>query len=208
MRKENLKKSPISNLKLTTKETTRGFLSDEELGLLIKKGIENKILEEVRDIFVFSCYTGYAFIDIKNLSSQNLHQDSDGQKWIITNRPKTASTSNVPLLPIAQELVEKYENCPKSVNKGRLFPMKSNFHTNRLLKEIGKLCGVETKLTCHLARHTFATTVTLSNGVPIETVSAMLGHKSLATTKIYAKVLNVKVGNDMKILQDKLFGVK
>jgi site-specific recombinase XerD len=128
----------------------------------------------------------------------------DGLKWIYTGRAKNESKSNVPLLPKALEIIEKYKSHPDVVNKDKLLPVISNIKTNAYLKEIADLCGVRKNLTFHMARHTFATTVTLTNGVPIETVSAMLGHASLRTTQIYAKVIENKVSTDMLALREKL----
>jgi site-specific recombinase XerD len=128
----------------------------------------------------------------------------DGSKWIFTNREKTDGPSHIPLLPIVEEIIEKYKNHPKAVNKNRVMPILSNQRMNSYLKEIADVCGINKELTFHIARHTFATTVTLSNGVPIETVSKMLGHRSLKSTQIYARVLDIKVSRDMQNLKDKL----
>ncbi|MEO6546653.1 MAG: site-specific integrase [Ferruginibacter sp.] len=127
----------------------------------------------------------------------------DGLKWIYTGRAKNESKSNVPLLPQALAIIEKYKSHPEIINRGRLLPVISNMKTNAYLKEIADVCGIRKNLTCHMARHTFATTITLTNGVPIETVSAMLGHASLKTTQIYAKVIENKVSSDMLRLREK-----
>jgi len=123
---------------------------------------------------------------------------------IFVDRTKTGTSSNVPLLPIALEIIEKYREHPATLNSGKLLPVTSNQKSNAFLKEIALLCGITKTITFHLARHTFATTVTLTNGVPIETVSSMLGHKNLRTTQIYAKVVQEKVSYDMKALKEKL----
>lgn len=128
----------------------------------------------------------------------------DGSKWIFTNREKTDGPSNIPILPLVEEIMEKYKNHPNALNKDRVMPILSNQRMNSYLKEIADVCGINKELTFHIARHTFATTVTLSNGVPIETVSKMLGHRSLKSTQIYARVLDVKVSRDMQMLKDKL----
>jgi site-specific recombinase XerD len=145
-----------------------------------------------------------AYIDVIQLSPSHIVKGMDGNLWIKTFREKTDIAVNVPLLPKALELVERYKNNVRSVASGTIFPVISNQKLNSYLKEIGDLCGIDKKLTFHLARHTFATSVTLSNGVPIETVSKMLGHTSIRTTQIYAKVVEHKVSFDMKILKDKL----
>ena len=127
----------------------------------------------------------------------------DGEKWIFTNRQKTNTASHIPLLPPAMKIIEKYKNHPAAVNKGKLLPMLSNQKMNAYLKEIADLCEIDRTLTFHCARHTFATTVTLTNGVPIESVSKMLGHKKMQTTQHYAKILDSKVSNDMQVLFNK-----
>ncbi len=153
---------------------------------------------------MFSCYTGYAYTDVKNLTHNNITTGIDGEKWIFTFRKKTKTKSNVPLLPKAQEIINKYKNHPEAINKEKIFPIISNQKINAYLKEIADLAGIKKYLTFHLARHTFATTVTLSNGVPIETVSEMMGHKNIRTTQIYAKIIEKKVSEDMKELRKKL----
>lgn len=199
-----LDKNPFLTFKCTTKEVVKEFLIQAEIETLREKKFPAKRLEEVRDIFIFSCYTGYSFSDVQKFSPKHISLGIDGQKWIITQRIKTESTSNVPLLPIAEELIEKYKAHPECVSKDRLFPVKSNQKVNTYLKEIADLCGITKPLTFHIARHTFATTITLSNGVPIESVSSMLGHRSIRTTQIYAKVVQKKVSEDMKLLKEKL----
>jgi site-specific recombinase XerD len=132
---------------------------------------------------------------------------SDGKKWVYTFREKTDEKSNIPLLPKALKIIEKYKNDPRGINKGKLLPVISNMKTNAYLKEIANVCGIKKNLTFHMARHTFATTITLTNGVPIETVSNMLGHSKITTTQIYAKVLENKVSADMNLLEQKLSGL-
>lgn len=182
----------------------RSFLDDDEIQKLSEKNLEIERISQVRDIFLFSCYTGLAYIDTKNLKHSNIGVGIDGNKWIFTSRQKTKSLSNIPLLPKAEEIIEKYKNHPYCKITGSLLPVLSNQKMNAYLKEIADLCGINKELTFHIARHTFATTVTLSNGVPIESVSKMLGHKSIKTTQHYAKILDSKVSNDMNILKEKL----
>lgn len=156
-------------------EVQRQFLDEQELFTLANKEFTIERTAMVRDIFLFSCYTGLAYIDTKNLTPQNIGYGIDGNKWIFTNRQKTKTQSNIPLLPQAEEIIEKYKNHPSCVVKGTLLPVLSNQKMNAYLKEIADLCEIKKELTFHIARHTFATTVTLSNGVPIESVSKMLG---------------------------------
>ena len=198
-----LVKNPFNNFKCSTKKVTREILTEKELQVLSEKEFSIQRLEEVRDIFLFCCYTGYAFVDVEKLKPSDVALGIDGGKWIFTNRKKTGTTSNVPLLPPAQEIIDKYAEHPYCVAKGKLLPVKSNQKMNAYLKEIADLCSITKKLTMHIARHTFATTVTLSNGVPIETVSRLLGHTKLATTQIYAQVLEHKVSHDMNALKDR-----
>ena len=168
----------------------------------MEKSFPTKRLEQVRDIFIFSCFSGLAYIDVKNLTSDNIITSFDGSLWISTKRQKTDTSVNVPLLKIPLSIIEKYkaENLPG----GTLLPVLSNQKTNCYLKEIGDLCGIDKNLTFHLARHTFATTTTLSKGVPIETVSKMLGYTNIQTTQIYARITNEKISKDMKVLSGKL----
>lgn len=182
----------------------RDYLTEPELNEVQTKKFATPRLILVRDIFIFSCYTGLAYIDVQNLSPANISIGIDGSKWIFTTREKTDGPSNIPLLPAAEELIEKYKNHPKAVNKNKVIPILSNQRMNGYLKEIADVCGINKELTFHVARHTFATTVTLSNGVPMESVSKMLGHRSLKSTQIYARVLDVKVSRDMQNLKDKL----
>ena len=139
-----------------------------------------------------------------NLNEDNITFGIDGGKWIITNRQKTHNKVKIPLLLIAEELIEKYKGHIKTKKTKSLFPNISNQKLNSYLKEIADLCKIKKNLTFHIARHTFATTITLSNGVPIETVSKLLGHTKIATTQIYAKVIERKVSDDMKLLNDRL----
>ena len=182
-------------------EVNVNFLTDEELSSIREKEFSGKGLELVRDMFVFSCYTGLAYIDIFNLTKDQLSKGIDGNLWIITNRQKTGSTSNIPLLPVAEEIIKKYENHPVSSNSGKLLPVYTNQKVNEYLKTIAENCGINKKLTFHCARHTFATTVTLGNNVSMESVSKMLGHKSIKTTQHYAKILDSKVSQDMGSLK-------
>lgn len=145
-----------------------------------------------------------AYADIKKLKRSEIIRGDDGEMWIRTNRRKTGTLTRVPLLPTAIELLAKYENDPISLNKEVAFPVSSNQKMNSYLKEIADVCGINKTLTYHMARHTFATTITLSNGVPIESVSKMLGHTNIKTTQHYAKVLDTKLSHDMGLLRNKL----
>ena len=198
-----LDKNPFANYKSKVKEVDRVYLTEEEIQSIIEKDFKTERLSLVRDIFLFSCFTGLAYIDVKNLTKSHISYGIDGEKWIFTHRQKTESASKIPILPVTQMIIDKYENHPQCNNEDKLLPILSNQKMNAYLKEIASVCEIEKELTFHIARHTFATTVTLTNGVPIESVSKMLGHKNLRTTQHYAKVLDRKVSEDMKMLKDK-----
>ena len=193
-----LDKNPFANYKSKVKEVTREFLTEKEIETILNKRFVSERLELVRDIFIFSCFTGLAYIDVKQLTLDNISLGIDGDKWIFKNRQKTETASKIPLLPVAQEIINKYAEHPVCKNENRLLPILSNQKMNAYLKEIVDVCEIEKELTFHIARHTFATTVTLTNGVPIESVSKMLGHKNLRTTQHYAKVLDKKVSEDIR----------
>ena len=179
-------------------------LSADELRRLENKQFDIDRLSEVRDLFIFSCYTGLAYVDAALLTPDNIIVGFDGKQWLIKARKKTDIMSRVPLLTKALAIIEKYKDHPKTVTSGSLLPIVSNQKVNAYLKEIADLCDIKKKVTFHVARHTFATTVTLGNGIPIETVSKMLGHKKLQTTQIYAEVVDMKVSGDMQLLESKL----
>ncbi|MCM4153621.1 site-specific integrase [Arenibacter sp. N53] len=197
-------KDPFVNWKGKLKIVEREFLTEAEIQTMIEKELHTYRLDQVKDIFLFSCFTGLAYADVKKLSKNDIILGIDGEKWIKIKRSKTDTRSSIPLLPTAMSILEKYNSHPDVSNKDRLLPVLTNQKMNAYIKEIADLCGISKNLTFHLARHTFATTITLSNGVPIETVSKMLGHKSLRTTQHYAKILDLKVSEDMQHLRKKL----
>ena len=198
-----LDKNPCSRYEGKMKEVERDFLTEEELNRIYNKRFSSERLTLVKDIFIFSCYTGLAYVDVKGLKKDHIGMGIDGQKWIFKNRQKTDTKSKIPVLPIAQEIIEKYANHPKCLNEDSILPILTNQKMNAYLKEIGDLCDISKEITFHMARHTFATSVTLTNGVPIETVSKMLGHKNIQTTQHYAKILDKKVSEDMMVLREK-----
>nr|WP_315199936.1 site-specific integrase [uncultured Flavobacterium sp.] len=198
-----LDKNPCSRYEGKMKEVERDFLTEEEILKIYSKKFSSERLTLVRDIFIFSCYTGLAYIDVKGLKKDHIAIGIDGEKWIFKNRQKTDTKSKIPVLPIAQEIIQKYSNHPKCLNEDSILPILTNQKMNAYLKEVGDLCDISKEITFHMARHTFATSVTLTNGVPIETVSKMLGHKNIQTTQHYAKILDKKVSEDMMLLRDK-----
>lgn len=204
MRLEWIDKNPFAVYQLKYNKVEREFLTREELARIEEKTFRVERLELVKDLFVFSCYTGLAYIDTVNLTKDNVTTGINGGLWLVTQRQKTHNPVKVPLLPKAIAVIEKYRDHPRAVESGALLPTFSNQKLNSYLKEIADICEISKPLTFHIARHTFATTTTLSNGVPIETVSKMLGHSKLTTTQIYAKVIDRKVGEDMEKLMEKL----
>ena len=190
---------PFISFKIKFKKSNRVYINNEELHIL--KNIKlNKSLNKIRDIFLFACYTGLSYIDLYNLNIKNIQIGDDNLKWIFIKRHKTDIPSNIPILPPALTILNKYKS---QNNINGIFPMISNQKTNIALKEIALLCNFNKKLTFHCARHTFATTITLTNGVPIETVSKMLGHNNIKTTQIYARVIDSKISVDMMKLRQK-----
>lgn len=172
-------KDPFLHWKPKLKIVDREFLTVGEIQKMVEKVLHTERLDQVKDIFIFCCFTGLAYSDVKKLSTNNVVIGIDGGKWIKINRSKTDTRSNIPILPTAEAILEKYSENSVNQNNYLLLPVLSNQKMNAYLKEIADLCKINKNLTFHLARHTFATTVTLSNGVPIESVSKMLGHKSL-----------------------------
>ena len=176
----------------------------DEIMNMYQKEFSIKRLEETRDVFIFCCFTGFAFNDVLKLSKDNIEIGIDGEKWVCKDRQKTKTAEKVPLLPIAMEIILNYAFDPYCIRNNTLLPVCCNQRFNGYLKEIPHLCGISKYVTSHTARHTFATTVTLENDMPIETVSQMLGHRSIRTTQIYAKITQSKVSNNMKTLKEKL----
>jgi site-specific recombinase XerD len=197
-----IKHNPLINYKVRLSRTDRGYLTTEELDLLAKKSFSIKRLDQVRDVFVFQCHTGLAYCDVFKLTQENLIRDDKGVLWIKTKRTKTDNPVSVPLLSSAEKIIEKYQ-CKENSNE-KLLPVLSNQKMNAYLKEIADVCGIQKSLSSHLARHTFATTVTLANGISLESVSKMLGHSNLVTTKIYARMLDSRVLDEMQMLQHKM----
>ncbi|WP_300441626.1 site-specific integrase [Christiangramia sp.] len=201
---EWLDKDPFRRWKPSFERREREFLTQEELQKLETYIFLIDRLDRVRDLFIFSCYTGISYADLIKLTKMNLHFGIDGKKWIITKRQKTKTPVKIPLLEKAHEILIKYDAHPVTQITNTLLPVISNEKLNLYLKEVADACGIGKNLTFHMSRHTFATTVTLSNGVPIETVSKLLGHTKITTTQIYARVLDQKISQDMTSLQKKL----
>jgi len=171
LKNERITKDPFQKYRLSFHKTNRPFLTEEELTLIVEKAYTIQRLQQVKDLFVFSCYTGLAYTDLINLTPENLVKGIDGQLWIMSSCQKTDQDIKVPLLSQALETLNIYQNHPKAQAYGRLFPPISNQRINSYLKEIADTCGITKNLTFHIARHTFATTVALTNGVPIICIS-------------------------------------
>lgn len=193
-------RNPFKEFSCNYIDPPRPYLSEEEIDALYNKDFSIKRLARVRDLFIFQIYTGLAYIDMAEFTEDNLELGIDGRSWIVIKRKKTGTRSSIPLLPRAQEVLDKYKDDPLCVSEHKILPFYCNQRMNGYLKEIADLCEIKKTLTTHIARHTFATTITLSHGVPIETVSKMLGHTNLKTTQIYSKVVDKKIGDDMKSL--------
>lgn len=201
---EWIPKNPFDNFRCSYTNPEREILTQAELDVMLYKQIDMPRLSEVRDIFLFCCYTGFAYADVAKFERDALTIGMDGKYWLSTIRQKTGTRESVPLLSIPLEIINRFKDHSFCEKYNKLLPVNSNQKYNAYLKEIAVICGIKKTLTSHMARHTFATTVTLSNGVPLETVSKMLGHTKLSTTQIYAKVLDTKVSQDMQTLADVL----
>lgn len=199
-----IKSDPFKSYKIKILEKTRDILDEDELLRLRDASFSIERIEIVKDLFIFQCYTGLAYKDLETLKERDIQIGIDGNRWIIKDRFKTNVTCKIPLLPIAAEILKKYSNHSKCLINETLLPVPSNQKMNAYLKEVADLCGINKKLHTHMARHTFATTVTLSNSVPIETVSKLLGHKKIVTTQIYSKVVDKKISEDMHVLMNRV----
>lgn len=197
-------KDPFINYRFHLNEVEREILHEHEIQSIADKEFATSRLDQVRDVFLFCCFTGLAYSDVKKLTRDHVIIGIDGERWIKVNRSKTDTRSSIPILPSAQAILDKYAKHPKCNSEKKLLPVSSNQKMNDYLKEIAAVCEIEKNITFHIARHSFATTVTLQNDVPIESVSKMLGHKSIKTTQHYAKVLDKKVSNDMALLKEKM----
>ena len=198
---EWLTRDPFREYEIKKEETTRSFLTKDEIRLLMEGKLKNAKQELYRDLYLFCAFTGLSFADMRNLTEENIRTYFDEHEWININRQKTGVVSNIRLLDIAKQIIDKYRGLCEN---GRIFPVP---HYNTCLagiRAVAKRCGITKHITWHQSRHTAATTVFLSNGVPIETVSSMLGHKSIKTTQIYAKITKEKLNQDMENLAARL----
>ena len=202
LKMEWIEKDPFARYSLHFKNKERDYLLQREIETLANLNLERETLSRTRDIFIFSCYSGLSYGDAKSLERRHIVKGIDGNNWIVKEREKTGKLFKIPMLPRVKAILKKYQS--ESKVSGFLLPVYSNQKINQYLKELAKQSKISKRLTFHVARHTFATTVTLSNGIPIETVSKLLGHSKLSTTQIYARVIDSKISNDMEKLKDKL----
>lgn len=199
-----IEKNPTQRFKLHFDQVDMVYLSKPELEKIKNEEFQKSVLIINRDIFIFACYTGLAYADVKALNKNHLQLGIDGKKWIYTRRSKTNTAVRIPLLEEAERILDNHDYHPKIKGTDKLLPVYSNQKTNQYLKEIANKVKIRKKLSFHTARHTFATTVTLANGVPIETVSKLLGHHKISTTQIYARVIDSKISSDIDSLRIKL----
>jgi len=201
-----INRDPFIAYRARHEEVHREYLTSAELDLLATRRFKRKLLIVVRDLFLFSCYTGLSYADTVKLKRSDILKGEDGGLWIQTYRMKNNNRVRVPLLSPALRLIAHYKDYPRVLDEDFVLPKISNQKANAYLKDITALMGWTKRLTFHCARHTFATTVTLTNGVPIETVGQMLGHKSIGTTQLYARITDTKVSRDMRPLKKKYKG--
>jgi len=201
-----LLKNPIEKFKCGSEEPEIIPLEISEVEKIWRKKLTIDRLVKVRDAFIFQCFTGFAYQDIYNLSKNHIvYVGSDNERWLVKERGKTKVTEMVPILPIVQELIEKYENSPYCKIYNRLIPVNSNFRYNSYLKELSDLCGIAKPLNSHLARHTFADMMLNVLQFPLEDVSKMLGHKNIRTTQRYARIKKSRIGKKMNVAKSIIF---
>ncbi len=195
-------KNPFSIYDGKLKEVDTTFLTLEELRRIENKVFTNRRLDVVKDIFLFSCYTSYAPVDVMNLRQGNYSLDEDCDNWLKTKRQKTKVKTNVLVIPPLKRIIDKYKNDPECIEDDRLIPSISNSKMNAYLKEIADLCDIDKNLTWYVGRHTFATTVALANNIPMEVISQIMGHKRITQTQHYAKLMDSSVKKHMKNLEN------
>jgi site-specific recombinase XerD len=192
-----IQKNPFASIKFHLEEVHVEFLTMEELNTMINKDITNKRLSQVRDVFIFCAFSGLAFVDVKGLRQEHIVKDTNGRMWIRKPRQKTNNMCNIPLLQIPQMLLEKYKDDKECQLRGQLLPVPTNQKMNAYLKEVADICGINKRLSTHVARHSAATSVFLANKVTMENVAKMLGHSSTRMTQHYARVLDQSIAEDM-----------
>lgn len=197
-------KNPFLNYKVKKEKIATGYLTKDEIDTIQKKEFTIKRLDQVKDVFIVCCYTGLAYVDVNLLCKNDIVTNLDGTRWININRKKTNTFCKIPIPPIIDEIFEKYKDDPLALNSGKLLPVLSNQKMNAYLKEIGDICGIKTVLTSHLARHSFATSISLPFGLPIETLSKVMGHTSLNMTLHYGKLQETKLVSDVEKFKENI----
>jgi site-specific recombinase XerD len=203
-RKRIINHNPFAGFCAERPKPTQKYVPADEMKKLMKTHLKSSALNVTRDMFVFSCFTGLSYIDLYNLTVNQIEKDDDGFLWINTSRQKTDNPSKILLLDDALQLIEKYRG---TASGDRVFPMKNSSHMNRQLKTIAALCGIQRRLTFHMSRHTFATETCLSQGISLETTGRMMGHNDLNSTEHYAKVTPGKVHKEMQALSKIINGM-
>jgi site-specific recombinase XerD len=183
----------------------RRWLSGEEIQRLMQVKMNRASADFVRDMFLFSTFTGLSYSDLKNLKHSHI-QPNDGSLWIVLNRQKTGTASFIPMLDIPLQIIDRYANTKFAGTGGKVFKVKTLENMDIQLKKIARIAGIDQTLTFHMSRHSFATSVCLTNGVPVESLSQMMGHLSIKTTQIYAKVTRTKLNEDMTGLEKRIKG--
>ncbi|WP_068473145.1 site-specific integrase [Saccharicrinis aurantiacus] len=197
-----INKDPFATIKFKLKPVDAVYLTKEELNTVINKDISMERIRQVRDVFVFCCFTGLAFSDVKTLKREHITSDSKGVTWIHKKRTKTKQMSTIFVIDAAKKLMRKYQNDPDLIDKDAVLPVLSNQKMNAYLKEIGILCSIDKPISTHTARHTFATTVALENNMPLEVVSKTLGHSSTKMTQRYARTTEALIQKNMEKIKD------
>lgn len=200
LQNEWIQRNPVNLLHAKRVKVDKGFLTEEEVKAIQKLALTSS-LNIIRDMFIFAVYTGISYTDAVLLTKENFIIGIDKTLWLTYKRKKTGIRVAIPLLEPAMEILKRYETYAAGKSTDKIFPFPTNQVTNRELKVIAKAAGINKCVTYHLARHTFATSITLMHGIPIETVSKMLGHTNLTTTQIYASVADKKIMDDMKNLK-------
>lgn len=192
--------NPFITYKIEREPVEIDFLDEEELRKIINFDTPLPRLEKAKDMFLFGCFTGLSYIDIKTLAPEHFEKDNAGRIWIKKRRVKTGVLSRIPLLPIAKLILDKYKGGDK------LLPIQDPADINKYLKDIAILCDIKKRITFHTSRHTFASTVTLANNISLEVVSKMLGHTNTRMTNHYAKLIDKCIGEQMDKLMDTFTG--
>ncbi len=198
---EWMSRDPFAGIKFHEQKVVKEFLTQDEIARLVQKEFESDRLDLVRDVFVFCIFSGLAFVDVLNLRPEHITTDHNGKQWIRKSREKTDIMCNIPLLQIPQMILEKYKGHPKCEQKGVLLPVMANQNMNNYLKEIATLCGINKRLTTHVARHSFASSVALANKVSLSNVAKMMGHTTTRMTHHYAKVMDSSIMDDMQCVE-------